>query len=123
MAQPVAETRREGIVLHRPDGGVLVLGRVDDPRPRSRRPRPARAGRLDLRNKLTATEHDWALAGISGLLVVGVIFFVFGMATWLFTDLGSAWTYWLLGFGSWVLALGVFFSFMDNPYPKHRRYR
>ena len=79
---------------------------------------------MGLKDKLTATEHDWALATICAMLVFGVIFFVFGGVVQFFrSDSDLAEIFWLFGFGTWVLAFGIFFSFLNNPQPKHRRRR
>lgn len=124
MAEALAPQRRPAVSVHRADGSVLVLARS----PRSRRVRRNKrafgAGLLDFKDKLTVTEHDWACAGICALLVFGVIFFAFGLVAQLFrADSDAAEIFWLLGFGNWALAFGIFFSFMSNPYPKHRKRR
>jgi tellurite resistance protein TehA-like permease len=67
--------------------------------------------------------RDVGLAAICAMLVLGVIFFGFGLASWLFASAGTAWTFWLLGFGTWLLAASIFFYFMNDPYPRHRRER
>lgn len=70
------------------------------------------------------TKRDWGLAGISALLVGGFINMGFGMASYLFgVDPAKASIFWLFGLGLWALAAGIFFYFMNDPYPKHRRSR
>lgn len=63
---------------------------------------------------------DLALAVISLIMVIGVIFLGFGMASWVFASAAVAWTFWLLGLGLWMTAASIFFYFMDDPYPRHR---
>lgn len=120
--------------FYRTDGTrITALGR---PRPargavRSHRaPRPLAAG---LRRTavvagvwITETQQrfDLALAAISALLVAGVIFNAFGLASWLFSADGSTmWTFWLIGIGLWALALSIFFTFMNHPVPRHAKGR
>jgi Zn-dependent membrane protease YugP len=71
---------------------------------------------------LTETQQrfDLALAAISALLVGGVIFNSFGLASWVFASSATtAWTLWFIGFGLWMFALAVFFTFMNHPAPRH----
>jgi hypothetical protein len=59
---------------------------------------------------------------ITFLVTSGVVFFSCGMSTWFFNgDPDTAWTLWLMGLGFWVLAIGIFFYFLNDPYPKHRK--
>lgn len=68
-------------------------------------------------------KNDLALAGISALLILGVVFFVFSMASWLFYTSEVAWTFFWIGLGVWIFSLGIFFYFMNDPYPRHQRRR
>jgi hypothetical protein len=66
------------------------------------------------------SRFDLALAAISALLVGGVIFNSFGLASWVFASSATtAWTLWFIGFGLWMFALAVFFTFMNHPAPRH----
>lgn len=54
---------------------------------------------------------------------MGVIFFAFSLASYLFSNTMSAWGLFLMGLALWIMAFGIFFSFMDHPYPRHRKTR
>lgn len=133
MARDVAKQIRSRRRFRRIDGTYIELDDgPDDPGPavRSRRAKPQ--SRLPFGRALSklgsfltslTVKFDLALGVICALLVAGVIFFGFGMAGWLFFDADVAWTYWLLGLGFWAIALGIFFLFMNDPYPRHGRKR
>jgi hypothetical protein len=122
-------TRRQ---FHRHDGSVIDLGEVQPSvgRPlRRHRRRPARrfpGGRLaaGLGRWLRTTDEsiDKGLTAVTFLVTAGVIFFAFGMGSWYFNDdTQTGWTLWLLGLGMWILAMAIFFYFLNDPYPRHRK--
>jgi len=71
---------------------------------------------------VTASQRrfDLALAAVSALLLGGMVFNAFGLASWLFSaNRRTMWSFWFLGTGLWVLAMGIFFSFLNHPLPRH----
>ena len=121
-------TRRE---FHRVDGTRIVVDGQAPPRSHVRHRRAVDKSRLaDVAGRVATfirsnqKRFDFALAFVSSLLVAGTIFFVFGLTAFTFgANTSLAWTFWLMGLGIWMMALGSFFLFMNHPLPKHRKDR
>lgn len=68
--------------------------------------------------------YDLGFAVVTFLVVAGTIFNVFSLVSWHFhVDHALAWRYGCLGTGLWLFATAIFFFFLCDPYPKHRKRR
>lgn len=69
----------------------------------------------------TQARFDLALAFVCSMLVAGAVFFILGLINFsLHLNSARGWLFWLIGFGDWIVAAGIFFSFMNGPLPRHR---
>lgn len=112
----------------RQDGSKFVIEGDGTREVRTHRAMPQTYGEVQLERfgawiRQSQYRFDVALAVVSFFLVMGTIFLAFGLAAMAFFSSAVGWTFWMLGFGQWGVAMTFFFSFMDWPQPRHGRSR
>lgn len=114
-------SERPGRILYRTDGTPIVLSQAKGRRRRKVAPWRTRTDQLWI---AVTSRWDLGQALVSAFLVGGTIFLTFGLGSWFF-GLGAdaAWTFWLIGIAMWIFSLAAFFSFFNDPSPRHGQRR